>query len=290
MVELNHLRHFYEVARAGSFTAASRSLNVSQSALSKTVALLEAREGVKLLLRSKTGVTLTPLGTQVFAAAERIFSAVAGIQTTFRNFKEECEGVLRFGASDHIANYVLAPRAAELLQRYPKLLPSIVSGAPSEVAESILNDELEFGLSFLRLNIPGLIYEPWREAEMAVVYRADAFAKLKIKSKAELLRSVGYISFTRKNPKERVSTEFVKLFGREPEKIAFESNSQETQKRLCLSGVGFAYLARFMVEEEIKQKILTEFPFRQPPTLTIYVCRKKSVELSFNARSFLSFN
>ncbi|RZA04544.1 MAG: LysR family transcriptional regulator, partial [Proteobacteria bacterium] len=54
-MELNHLRYFYEVAKAGSFTNAARSLRISQSALSKTVALLEAREGVKLLQRSKSG-------------------------------------------------------------------------------------------------------------------------------------------------------------------------------------------------------------------------------------------
>lgn len=290
MVELNHLRHFYEVARAGSFTAASRSLNVSQSALSKTVALLEAREGVQLLLRSKSGVTLTPLGAKVFAEAERIFSAVAGIQTTFRNFKEECEGVLRLGASDHIANYLLAPRVATLRERYPKLVPSIFSATPMETAELILKDELEFGLSFLRMNIPGLIYEPWQEAEMAVVYRADAFPNAKIKTQAALLKTIGYISNKRKNPKERVSPEFVKLFGREPEHIVVESNSQETQKRLCLAGVGFAYLARFMVAEEIQKKILTEFELREPPMLTIYVSRKKSVPLSYSARIFLGLN
>ena len=72
-MELNHLKYFYEVARAGSFTAAARNLRVSQPSLSKTVALLEAREKIQLLERSKKGVTLTKIGMEVYTRCEKIF-------------------------------------------------------------------------------------------------------------------------------------------------------------------------------------------------------------------------
>ena len=286
MVELNHLRHFYEVAKAGSFTAAARSLRVSQSALSKTVALLEAREGVKLLERSKTGVKLTPLGSHVYEQAEQIFAAAAAISTTFRNHKEVAEGPLRLGASDHIANYLLAPRAGILRQKYPLLMPSVFAGTPPEVADLILKGELEFSLSFKRMNVPGLVYEPLRELEMAIVYKPGLIPPGKAKVLPELMQSVGYISSIRRNQKQHPSPELYEVLGEDP-KVVFESNSQETQKRLCLAGVGFAYLARFMVEAEIKAKTLVEYPLKEAPKLTVYVGRKKSVSLSFNARTFL---
>lgn len=287
MIELNHLRHFYEVAKAGSFTAAARNLRVSQSALSKTVALLEAREGVQLLQRSKTGVVLTPLGTQVFEQAEGIFDTVASIQTTFRNHKEICEGILRIGASDHITNYLLAPEVGPMQRRYPKLLTSIFAGTPVEVADLILKDKLEFGLSFTKVShAQGLIFEPIRDMEMAVVYRPDLPGAAKIKTKADLLKTYSYIASVRTNPKQNVSPELLEVLGEMPP-IACEASSQESQKRMCLAGVGFAYLARFMVEEEIKQKTLAELPFKQPPTLTIYLTRKKASPLSYNARVFL---
>lgn len=286
MVELNHLRHFYEVAKAGSFTGAARTLRISQSALSKTVALLEAREGVNLLQRSKTGVSLTLLGQQIFDQAEQIFSTVDSIQDTFRNHKEICEGILRFGASDHIANYLIAPRAAKAQGKFPKLIPSVFSATPPEIAELILKNNLEFGLSFMKLNRQGLIYEPLCDVDMAIVYHPSLSSIKKIRSKSDLLKAMGYISSVREDSKQQVSPELLEVIGENPE-TAFESNSQETQKRLCLAKVGFAYLARFMVEEEIQSKKLVEFPFPKPPKLTIYLGRKKNAALSFNARSFL---
>jgi len=72
-MELNHLRYFFEVAQAGSFTEAARRLHVSQSALSKAVATLEDSEGVELFTRTKKGVTLTSLGAEVFKRSHAIF-------------------------------------------------------------------------------------------------------------------------------------------------------------------------------------------------------------------------
>jgi DNA-binding transcriptional LysR family regulator len=54
-MELNHLKYFYEVAKRGSFTGASKTLRVSQPSISKIVQLLEEREGVKLFNRNKKG-------------------------------------------------------------------------------------------------------------------------------------------------------------------------------------------------------------------------------------------
>jgi DNA-binding transcriptional LysR family regulator len=285
-MELNHLRTFFEVAKAGSFTAAARSLRISQSALSKTVALLEAREGVQLLRRSKSGVTLTPIGTRVFEEAEQIFTRVATLQGTIRGHKETCEGILPLAASDHIANYLLAPSAAKLRQRFPKLVPSIFSGTPMEAAELIQKDKIEFGLSFLKLNRPWLAFEPARSVEMAIVCSPSLVPGGKIKGKSDLLKQLSYISSIRSNPNVHPSPELLEVMGEDPT-VAFESSSQETQKRLCLAGVGFAYLARFMVEKEIERKELLEFPLPEAPKLTIYVARKKGVPLSLNARTFL---
>src|SRR5690606_10163468 len=106
-LELNHLRYFYEVARAGSFTEAARKLHISQSALSKAVSLLEQSEGVRLFERSKRGVTLTAVGAEVFQKSAGIFEAVREIQNACRGTKEICEGHLHFGASDHVTNYLL---------------------------------------------------------------------------------------------------------------------------------------------------------------------------------------
>src|SRR5688572_26359702 len=136
-MELNHLRYFFEVAQAGSFTHAARKLRISQSSLSKAVALLEDREGVKLLQRSKKGVALTAVGTEVYRMSAAIFLTVTEIENTCRGTKEVCEGYLRFGASDHVTNYLLVDEVRALQKEHAKVVPSIFSGAPHEIIEMI---------------------------------------------------------------------------------------------------------------------------------------------------------
>lgn len=59
MDRLNAMETFVNVVEAGSFSSAARRLEVGQPAVSKAVAQLEERLGVRLLLRSTRGLTPT---------------------------------------------------------------------------------------------------------------------------------------------------------------------------------------------------------------------------------------
>src|SRR5476649_1899938 len=61
-INLDKLRVFYCVAKAKQFTAAAETLNISQSALSRTVIQLEDLLGLKLFYRHSRGLTLTAQG------------------------------------------------------------------------------------------------------------------------------------------------------------------------------------------------------------------------------------
>jgi DNA-binding MarR family transcriptional regulator len=77
-MDVSYLRVFFEVAKLGRFSEAAQRLRISQSALSRSVSLLEESEGVKLFERSKKGVTLTPVGEEVFRRATSNTSDLAG--------------------------------------------------------------------------------------------------------------------------------------------------------------------------------------------------------------------
>ncbi|MFJ8622280.1 LysR family transcriptional regulator [Kitasatospora sp. NPDC093550] len=74
-IELRHLRAFAAVARHGSFTRAATELLITQPALSRTVAQLEAGLGLRLLERSSRGVALTDAGAEFLVHAERTLAA-----------------------------------------------------------------------------------------------------------------------------------------------------------------------------------------------------------------------
>jgi LysR family transcriptional regulator, cyn operon transcriptional activator len=288
-MELNHLKYFYEVAKSGSFTEAARRLHISQSALSKAVRQLEDSEGVKLFTRGKEGVTPTRIGAEIFEKSRAIFEVVTDIEETCRGTKSVCEGYLRFGASDHIVNYLLLKPLASMVKAHPKVIPSIVTGGPNEICASILNNESEFGLFFTKVNIPHLLYESVMNFEMAVVHRPQIAApegKPSLASLRAFIKKHGYISSVGSQYQMHPSRS---LLGRLKDfpPVIFEANSQEAQKRFCREFGGVAYVTRFMVAAELNKRTLVEFALPEKFHLDLLLARRKGRTLSLNAQTFL---
>lgn len=281
-MELNYLRAFFEVAQSGSFTAAGRRLHVSQSALSRAVALLEEEEGVLLFQRAKSGVSLTEIGEEVFRRAAEIFEKVEEIQNACRGKKESKGGPLRIGASDHLTNYLLLPLLTQLCSAFPTITPCVFTGTPDEVTYKVFQGELELGLCFTKLNVPGICFEVLKTLPMAVV----SSPKLGARRVRELVEQHGFIGSIRSQYHVHPSNAFLDQMTCAPA-MRFESNSQEAQKRFCLAGGGVAYLARFMVEQEIAQGLLVEHPLKKPMHAKLLLVTKKGATRSREAEELL---
>lgn len=76
-VTLRQFRYFIAVAESGSVAAASRLLNLAQSAVTKSMQELEDELGQCLFERSPRGITLTVHGHRFLAGARRVIGAVA---------------------------------------------------------------------------------------------------------------------------------------------------------------------------------------------------------------------
>jgi DNA-binding transcriptional LysR family regulator len=127
------------VVETGSFTRAAEVLSLSASGVSRSVARLEAKIGVRLLERTTRALRLTGEGKRLYELAaphlsgiEEAADAVAGAAATVR-------GVLRVSLNPLFVRYVLAPRLPEFLARYPELELKMVpvSDAADLVAEGV---------------------------------------------------------------------------------------------------------------------------------------------------------
>ena len=116
------LNEFLAVARAGSFTAAAKTLGVSVAHVSRQVARLEHRVGAKLFLRSTRSVRLSAAGetfvVQVRQAEDLLEAAYLGLKET----AEQVQGKLRIAApTGTIADRVVVPALVELAAEHPEL-------------------------------------------------------------------------------------------------------------------------------------------------------------------------
>ncbi|MGE7957866.1 LysR family transcriptional regulator [Pseudomonas sp. NPDC089530] len=121
MDRLAAMQTFVHVVESGSFSAAARRLQVGQPAVSKTIAQLEARLAVRLLLRSTRGLTPTEAGMAFFERAKRAIDEADEADLAARGAGTELRGTLRICAAVTFARLHIVPHLGTFLDRHPEL-------------------------------------------------------------------------------------------------------------------------------------------------------------------------
>jgi len=120
------MQAFVLVVDTGSFSAAARRLNVGQPAVSKLIAQMEERLGVKLLVRSTRGLTATEAGLNYYERARRAIVEADEAELAARGAGTSLTGKLRVAAAVTFARIHLMPRLPEFLQQHPDLEIEVV--------------------------------------------------------------------------------------------------------------------------------------------------------------------
>jgi DNA-binding transcriptional LysR family regulator len=110
---------FARVAASGSFSAAARQLGLSQTMVTKHVAAIEARLGVKLLHRSTRRLTLTEAGRGYLDACERILADLEEAEALATRDRVEPRGTLRLNVPLSFGVREVAPALADFARAYP---------------------------------------------------------------------------------------------------------------------------------------------------------------------------
>lgn len=112
---------FVQAVDSGGFTAAGRRLGCPKTTVSKRVAALEARLGVRLLHRSSRRFALTDIGREVFEHARAATIEVEAAENAVLRRRSEPAGVVRITASVPVAQGRLASLLPALAARHPRL-------------------------------------------------------------------------------------------------------------------------------------------------------------------------
>jgi len=123
MEPLNHLESFVQSAEGGSFSEAARRLGLTPAAVSKNVARLEARLGLRLFQRSTRSLKLTEGGArflaQIGGALATLREAVAGVDTD----DGQPSGTLKVSMGQAFGREHVLPMMGGFLARYPAIVP-----------------------------------------------------------------------------------------------------------------------------------------------------------------------
>jgi DNA-binding transcriptional LysR family regulator len=121
MDRLDGIAVFAEVAVRGSFAAAARQLNRSPAAVTRAVAELEARLGVRLLNRTTRAVSMTEAGQRFLAGAQRVLADLREIEQAAAGQGDAPRGELRVTAPIVFGRRHVLPLVTEFLGRFPEV-------------------------------------------------------------------------------------------------------------------------------------------------------------------------
>src|SRR4051794_37372449 len=143
---LEPLRYFQAVARCGSLSAAARMLQVSQPGLTAAIKQLEESFGTRLLVRLRTGVTLTSTGKELLRFANESVSRLEEVEQRIKGLECDDVGSFVIGCHESLGAYFLPQWMTRFLEANPRIQLSL-SNAPSRtILEATVERTVHFGL------------------------------------------------------------------------------------------------------------------------------------------------
>ena len=163
------MRSLLAVADAGTITGAAERLRVTQPALSRRIHQLEEHFGVELLIRGKKGVSLTPIGELVVPEARILTTRYDNLRAEVAAHSRLEGGTVRIGGGATAVSFLLPGAIAAYQANHPSVRFEVKEAGSREIAESVINGQLELGVVTLPVPVKDLDTYPLIEDEIVPV-------------------------------------------------------------------------------------------------------------------------
>ncbi|NML62525.1 LysR family transcriptional regulator [Massilia sp. RP-1-19] len=280
---LTELKYIVAVARAKHFGHAAEACYVAQPTLSVAIKKLEDELGVVLFERGGAEVSVTPLGAQIVAQAERVLEQTAAIKELAKQNKDPLAGPLRLGVIYTIGPYLLPPLVKHVIEQLPQMPLILQENFTVRLLEMLRQGELDAAIMALPLPDHGMAMQPlYDEPFVVAMPKHHPWAARKsipaadLKAETMLLLGNGHCF---RDQVLEVCPEMARFSspGNGMQRT-FEGSSLETIRHMVASGIGLTVLPRAsVVDMHPKDGMLRYLPFDAPaPARRVVIVWRKS--------------
>ena len=238
---------FASVVDGGSFSAASRTVGLTPSAVARAVDRIEARLGVRLLLRSTRALTLTAEGQAYLLAARRILADLDDAEQQIAD-QGAPRGRLRVSAALSHGRLCVVPLLGDFAHAYPHILTDV---ALTDTLVDVAAGQADVAIRFGPLADSGLTARKLGESRRVIVAAPDYLARAGTPQVPEDLHAHNCLNFNFRR------AEPIWPFRRDGRDFSLSvegnivANNGETLGQLAAAGVGVTRVGRFSVVSEI---------------------------------------
>ncbi len=287
-VQLELYRTFQAVARAGSISVASRSLAISQPAVSQAVRQLEHQLDAQLFVRHAKGVSLTREGTALLVYVEQALRLFSAAESHFDQLRELSVGQLRIAASDTLCKHWLLPHLERFHHAHPGIGIQVTNRTSSATMALLRRGEADIGVVNLPLEMEGE-YEVHEIARVqdCFVYAPRFFPDMPKQVTWQALSQMPLIMLERASATRRSMDQLAEAHGvtLAPE---IELGSLDLLSEFAISGLGISAVVAEFVQPLLSEGLLKRVPLIPAiPTRAIAMVFHREVPLPACARAFI---
>jgi len=278
---------FARVVGAGSLSAAARELGLSPALISRNLAALEARLGVRLINRTTRSLHLTDEGASYYEACSRLLAEVDEADAAVAAGRVEAQGVLRVALPASFGHLHVAPRIPAFAAQYPKVRLAL---SLSDRSVNVIEEGFDIAVRIAELEDSSLAARKLAPNRRVVCASPDYLARHGTPRLPEdlihhnvLTTSDFAMSWDFKDPRGKPST--VSVGGRHA------CDNWEVLREWALAGLGIALKSTWDVYQHLQDGSLVElFPgYAFHSDVAIYAVYPHRRHLPAKTRVFIEF-
>ncbi len=287
MDQLGAMRVFVRVVQTGSFSAVGRELNTTQATISKKVAALEAKLGVKLLTRSSRDVSLTQAGADYYEQTVVVLAELDEVEARVRSQIAAPQGTLRVAAPIAFGRLVLAPMIGEFIQRYPDIKIDMSLG---DRHVDLMTEGVDVAIRARKLEDSSLIARHLFENPMLLVASPKYLERNGAPKTLDDLKQHNCIVYSLM---KGINIWHFSYQGQErsiPVSGTFQSDNGDTNLEVVLAGLGITGLPIWMVDEYLRSgRLVRVLPDYQGDNIPFNAIYPQNRYVPLKVRCFVDF-
>ena len=253
-MNINQLRAFVSIVEKGTFSAAARSMGVSQPAVSLQIQALEEFVGVELLDRRTKKVQLTEAGKLFYPSALQIVTQIDNVQHQLEELGESVKGRLAVGGSTIPGEYVLPKLLGRFKREFPDVSITLKIGDTNEIAEQVISGELQVGLIGAKFSSGQLTSRAFLHDELVFITPSDHELAKQRAVTLEDLRKADFIIRERGSGTRQTIEGFLTTHGMSFDdfNVVMELGSTEAVVNAVSAGLGVSIVSKWAAERSLK--------------------------------------
>jgi LysR family transcriptional regulator, regulator for genes of the gallate degradation pathway len=263
-LEPRQLMHLSIIAEHGSFSRAAAAVNMSQPALSSSIAQLERTVGARVLERGRQGARLTEIGSVLVRHARALQSQLAHAAEEANLKKLGGDGPLKIGVTPVTAATLVPQALGRLHRENPNISVSILEGVLDEAMTALHEGEVEIVVGPIAVYPASrdLVEEPLVSDPLGIVMRArHPLARHRSLS----LKSLREVSWALPSERSAFRRQLEALFvtaGVQWPTLCLTTNSMTALKAIVMNSDAITIMPRRLIPLETKTRRLTCVPLR----------------------------